>query len=371
VNRRVEELFVAGVDGYNRLPGAEPVSRVARNHGNFDQCVGCGLCNIGCRRLRKLSMLETYLPWAQELGAGIYAGIGAVRCELTGNGAGARRVTSLTVRDGHAQYRRIRIRKGVVVAAGAIGSSRFLFRSGVGGASVGAGLSCNFAVPPVVEFDHPVHAYDGLQMALHAIPESFDAIFETTFNPPGAHALSVPRHFARHARLMAAYTRSANFTALVGSDPAGVVSKDRDILFGRAVTWQPTANDLARVRKALVMIMRMARAAGGRRIFLPTHPVLEVPLDGGLDRFIERFTTVLHDHTFFNFVTAHPQGGNMMAAPTFEERVVERDFRVRGCDNLYACDASVFPRGIRVNPQWTIMALASLAGDDIARGHTA
>jgi choline dehydrogenase-like flavoprotein len=29
------------------------------------------------------------------------------------------------------------------------------------------------------------------------------------------------------------------------------------------------------------------------------------------------------------------------------------------------CDASVFPRGIRVNPQWTIMALASAAASRV------
>jgi choline dehydrogenase-like flavoprotein len=31
------------------------------------------------------------------------------------------------------------------------------------------------------------------------------------------------------------------------------------------------------------------------------------------------------------------------------------------------CDASIFPRGIRVNPQWTIMSLASEAAERIAK----
>ena len=49
-----------------------------------------------------------------------------------------------------------------------------------------------------------------------------------------------------------------------------------------------------------------------------------------------------------------------------DERVVDTDFRVRDCENLYVSDASVFPRGIRVNPQWTIMAVASAAARRIA-----
>ena len=58
--------------------------------------------------------------------------------------------------------------------------------------------------------------------------------------------------------------------------------------------------------------------------------------------------------------TAHPQGGN----PISDDRVhgvVDRDFRVHGFDNLYVCDASVFPTAITVNPQFTVMALAHYA----------
>lgn len=365
VNKRVEELLTKGVNGYNASLAGEQLTPVDRVAGNFNECVGCGLCNLGCRRQRKLSMLESYIPWSQGHGVHICSNVGAVACETEGSGA-RKRVTSVTVRTGHGEYRKIKVRKALIVAAGAIGSSRFLMRSGLGGQNVGKGLSCNFAVPPIVEFDREINAYDGLQMSLFAVPESHDAIFETTFNPPGAHAISMLHRFSRHARMMDAYTRSANFTALVGGDPAGQVSFKRDFLFGRAVEWAPTENDVLRIKKAMTTIVRIAKEAGAARIYLPTLPILEIPLDANLDRAIERFNRVLHDSSYFNFITAHPQGGNMMAADTFNERVLETDFRVRDCENLYVCDASVFPRGIRVNPQWTIMALASMAGEQIA-----
>jgi len=38
--------------------------------------------------------------------------------------------------------------------------------------------------------------------------------------------------------------------------------------------------------------------------------------------------------------------------------VVDSRFRVHGYDNLFVCDASVFPTTIRINPQLTIMAMA-------------
>jgi len=201
---------------------------------------------------------------------------------------------------------------------------------------------------------------------MFAAPDNFDAIFETTFFPPGSHSIALPVYFDRHSSMMSNYRQAANFTALVGSDPGGTVSPKRDVLFGRAVEWNQTTDDVLRIKKALATIVKISQAAGGKRILLPTHPVLEINLSSNVDDSIRDFDHVLNQKEYFNFVTAHPQGGNLMAADSFGERVVDLDFRVRDCENLFVCDASIFPRGIRVNPQWTIMALASKAAQRIA-----
>jgi choline dehydrogenase-like flavoprotein len=373
LNTRAQALFTTGVEKYNAsLAAGTPLgmgslSPVDRNSGNFLNCLGCGHCNIGCRYMRKLSVLETYIPWAQAEGIKVLSGVAAVQCD-TETAGGKKRVTGVIVRTRAGGFRRIRIRKSLIVAGGAIASSRFLLRSGVGGDGVGKSLSCNFAVPPLVEFPEAVNAFDGLQMALFAFPKSHDAVFETTFNPPGSFAIAVPLYMRKHAELMAAFTRTVNFTALVASDPAGLVSGKRDLLFGRAIEWAQTPNDIQRIKMAMATVIRIAQAAGARRVYLPTHPVLDVPLGGGSpEAIIKQMDRVLNDRKFFNFVTAHPQGGNLMADESFRERVIDLDFRVRDCDNLFVCDASVFPRGVRVNPQWTIMALASAAGERIAQ----
>jgi choline dehydrogenase-like flavoprotein len=57
--------------------------------------------------------------------------------------------------------------------------------------------------------------------------------------------------------------------------------------------------------------------------------------------------------------SAHPQGGNALGA------VVDEDFRVRGSDNVYLCDASVFPTSVHVNPQLTVMGMAQYAAQKI------
>jgi choline dehydrogenase-like flavoprotein len=367
VNAEVEDLFRRGVEGYNAAPeGFGTLSPAERLTGNFSNCLGCGLCNIGCKYLRKLSVLETYIPWAQAHGVQVFSGVGAVRCDTHGK-YDHKRVSSIIVRNAGGSYSKIHVRKAVILAAGAIASSRFLMRSGVGGAYVGKALSCNFAFPVGVIFDQIIDAFDGLQITLSASPDNCEAIFETYFNPPGAYSISTAAHFDRHDQMMQAYRRSLNFGALVGSDPSGSVSRKRDLLSGRAIEWEQTDAEIGRIKRALSTIVRIAAAAGGRQVILPTQPPLFLTLDSGLDEHLSALDRTLASRKDFNFFTAHPQGGNLMAGETVAERVVSPNFRVRDCDNLFVCDASIFPRSIRVNPQWTIMALASIAADRITR----
>ncbi len=58
--------------------------------------------------------------------------------------------------------------------------------------------------------------------------------------------------------------------------------------------------------------------------------------------------------------TGHPQGGNALSRDP-RKGVVDISFRVHGFENLYVCDASVFPTTIGVNPQLTVMTLADYA----------
>ena len=58
--------------------------------------------------------------------------------------------------------------------------------------------------------------------------------------------------------------------------------------------------------------------------------------------------------------TGHPQGGNAISG-TKSKGVVNPEFRVYDYNNLYVCDASVFPGSVGVNPQITVMSLANYA----------
>jgi choline dehydrogenase-like flavoprotein len=64
--------------------------------------------------------------------------------------------------------------------------------------------------------------------------------------------------------------------------------------------------------------------------------------------------------------TGHPQGGNVMSNDP-ATGVVDSGFKVFGFENLFVCDASVFPTSLGVNPQVTVMALAHYAAPLIAK----
>jgi choline dehydrogenase-like flavoprotein len=78
---------------------------------------------------------------------------------------------------------------------------------------------------------------------------------------------------------------------------------------------------------------------------------------------IERVVAEADD---ISFGSSHPQGGNPMSDDP-NRGVVDSDFRVHGFDNLFVCDASVFPDTIQANPQLTVMAIADYAASRIAQ----
>jgi choline dehydrogenase-like flavoprotein len=59
-------------------------------------------------------------------------------------------------------------------------------------------------------------------------------------------------------------------------------------------------------------------------------------------------------------LSSHPHGGNTINADP-EKGVVDPHLRVHGTTNLFVTDASVFPSKMRVNAQYSTMAIAHSA----------
>ncbi|MGH7491272.1 MAG: GMC family oxidoreductase N-terminal domain-containing protein [bacterium] len=348
------ELFLKGVKKFNATGQRISADVVS---ANIKECYGCGYCNMGCPYGKKLSMLDTALPWAQRDFPGRLHII--AECEvrrLHANGQAIRYVEAKRP-DGS----KIHIRaKTFVLSAGAIGSSYLLLRSKVGKSlPVGKQLSFNMGSYLTAEFDDEVNAHEGLQISHYGIPQPWRGfVYETWWNPPVVQALNMPGWFEDHFLNMRRYNHMMAVGVLVGT--SGNARVKRALTGGPDVLYKPEAEDLKKLADGLKTLGDILFKAGAERVMANTagYDVFEKPEE------LARLDTITMDPSYITLGTGHPQGGNCISQDP-KRGVVGPDFRVHGYDNLYICDASVFPSSLTVNPQLTIMALAHYAASRI------
>ena len=346
------QRFVDGVEAMDLRGQGYDIDLV---DANVHACPGSGYCNIGCPVGSKLSMLDTLLPDGQRRFGGklrIVAECTAtkvrdtadgavVECELWGGG-------KLTVTAGKA-----------VVAAGPVASSWLLMQSKLGGPRAGKGLSFNMGSPITADFAEPQHSYDGLQITHYVRPPAGSGfMLETWFNPVVSQALNMPGWLEDHARNMRRYDHLAAAGALIGTTATGEVR--RAITGGPDIRFTPERSDMERLIGALELTAEIYLRAGATRVMPNTfryHEFTEVEQLAELRRYVK-------DGTDLGIGTGHPQGGNALGEDPASS-VVGPDFRVHGTRHVYACDASVFPSSVTVNPQLTVMALADYAAPSV------
>lgn len=368
INSLVENKFKSGVEEYNKtLPPDEQLKYYGTVKVNHLSNIGDGNWNLGNKRMRKRSMLETYIPWSEARGVSVVSNMTAVRFVPSSKGDKAEYVI---LRTDNGNLQRVKVRKAVIVAGGVIASSHFLMRSEVKNENIGQNVSCNFAFPLTFEYDEIIKAFDGEQITLAAKDPKSRAIFETYFNPPAAFALaSVPFTFDRRDSIIKKYKYMINYGALIGSETNGVILKKADLLNGQAFTWKLGENDLSNIKYAITTLIKLGQGSGSTRVILPTKPGIEVNLgnQSEVDSFLKTFNDFPLRITDIFLNTAHPQGGNLMAGAKSGTRVVDENFKVAGYDNVFVTDASLFPTSLTVNPQWTIMAMSSMAAKSVLK----
>jgi choline dehydrogenase-like flavoprotein len=323
---------------------------------NIKDCLGSGYCNIGCAYGKKLSALDNILPRAQQQfgeGLRIFSECMAEHIETRG-----RRATEVVCRLGDG--RRLRVAADtVVVSGGALASSLLLQRSGLGGKLAGTGLSFNVGAPLTADFKEELHSYDGLQITHGYRPPGEDQlILESWFNPVGTQALMMPGWFSDHFENMRRYSHLSCIGVVVGSQRNGTVTAKRGR--GMKLSYDPTEADLALMIKGTKLAARIHFASGALRVMPMTfrsRSYTSVEQVNELDE-------IVHDNTDIGLHTSHPQGGNAISRDP-AKGVIDERFGIHGIENVFVCDASVFPSSVTVNPQLTVMALADYAAAGI------
>jgi choline dehydrogenase-like flavoprotein len=319
-------------------------------HRNARGCVGSGVCAWGCPTAAKQHPGLTYVPRAWEAGATTYTGCRAEDVEV--EHGRARAVLARTKGGG-----RLRVRaEQVVVAAGAIGTPLLLSRARLAGASgqLGRNLSIHPATAVKALMDEDVDMFDGVPQSLYVDEFASDGIMlEGAAGPPDYAAGSFGTWGDEHRETMLRYRQVSQFGLMVSDVSRGTVRRRLGLTVLR---YDLVAQDVERIRRGLLRLAELYWAAGARRVFLPVAGLgaLDTP---DLAPLRERRLRAA-DLTLMAF---HPLG-TARAAARAEDGVVDGDLALHGVRGVHVADGSVVPSALGVNPQLTIMALATRLG---------
>jgi choline dehydrogenase-like flavoprotein len=156
-----------------------------------------------------------------------------------------------------------------------------------------------------------------------------------------------PEHQAR----LRAVPNIAMFGAMLHDDAGGRVRTG----IGRepVVTYRMSPRDRARMPRLIRVLAETFLAAGAREVYLP--------ILGHAPVTPETFARVDFEHIHgrhFDSASQHPLGSCRMGASP-NTSVVDADGQVWGVRELYVADGSIVPTSLGVNPQVSIMAMAT------------
>jgi choline dehydrogenase-like flavoprotein len=318
--------------------GAE---RLGWSHGylkrNARGCVGSGVCAFGCPTSAKQHTGITYVPRARSAGATVLTGADARRVLVHG-----RRSAGVLART--ADGRDLEVRAPlVVIAAGTIHTPILLARSGLGAASgqLGRNLSLHPATAAVAQMEERVDMARGVPQSFYVdefAPEGI--MLETIAGPPAYVAMSLPLIGRRHADAMAAYPYLAQIGLMVCDGGRGEV---RSLGRRPLIRYDLGRAEIERFRAGIARVDMLLRAAGAREVYLPLPPGAVPARARARDLKLMAF---------------HPLG-TARADARVAHGVVDGDLAVHDVAGLYVADGSVLPSAPGVNPQLTIMALAT------------
>lgn len=335
------------------LDAAAPATWFRKNYGPREggsQCVFCGYCNTGCPYGRKQGMAQSFLIDAHRSGARILPEASVREIVWAERGGDKRHAVGVRIVLPDWRGKTIRARKGVVVAAGALASSRILADSGISG--TGTDISLNIACPVVAlmpERQGAMNAWDEDQMTTYV--DRGDFLLESHFQPPMSMSTLMPGWQREHARRMQNYNRLASAGVLIPADRCG-----RLVNGGLSFKLRDDV-ELPLLRRALATLCRVHFAAGAEEVY----PAIArgVTLRPG-DPIERRLAELIREPDDVTLSSSHPQGGNARNRDA-NRGVVDLDCRLHAADNVLVTDASTFTSCIRVNAQLTTMAMAHYA----------
>ncbi len=325
----------------------EPVRR------NTDGCRGHGRCNFGCPEKAKLSVDQSYLPRAVAKGATVYSHCRVERVVVKGGRARGVVGRVLDARNGQPGHKLTVHAKRVVIAGSAWFTPGILRRSGVRSPVLGKRMTLHPGFRMMAAFDEPVEGWKGaMQSAFADAFEDRGRTLVSLFIPVSVIGATMPGIGPEHVKRARRMRYVAMFGGMIHDEGGGTVRRGP----GGApfATYRMSKRDRARVPDIIRTMGSTFLAAGATEIFPPV-----LGLDRGLDAdAFERFPFESLPGRRFECSSQHPLGTARIGTDA-RSSVCDPNGRVWGTEELYVVDGSVLPTSLGVNPQESIMAVAT------------
>lgn len=356
------------------LDGARALGWRARAGAiNARECVRSGFCGIGCRYGAKQSTLVTYVPRAIAAGARLFSDVRVERIEIAkpnGNSVRSLKRVSGTVLDhtkGSSGQPRGKVQVEapiVVLAAGAVGTPAILQRSGLAGGAVGKFLRLHPTSAVIGIYDREMYGAAGIPLSsvcdefLRSGENGYGSWIECPPMLPGLASIAVPGFGAEHRDVMRLFPRLGALIVLArdGAEKkrsSGEVRVDRR---GRPhMTYRLSNADRFNLVEGLKSAARLHLAAGAAEV----RTAHSVPLRIRTDADIVRMHDAQYGPNQLGLFSAHVNGTCRIGTDPRTSGCGPNGER-HGVKGLYVADGSLLPTAPGVNPQETIMALATV-----------
>jgi len=324
---------------------------------NAPGCDGSGFCDFGCRTDARRGTNIAYIPPALERGSMLFTGLRAEHVVIEGGRAVG---IDAVAKNG----RPIRVRaRAVVLAGGAIPTPLFLLKQGICNASgqVGRNLtthpSCGFSAI----FDEEIRGHAHIPQGYACDEFLRDGMLITAAQPDLNIAAAVLPFAGRRLMETLGHIDHLAYFAMLIRDSSRNGRVWRDVGGIPAITYSVTAEDVDRMHRAMVRVGEMCLAAGATRLH-PTALKMR-SLKGPSD--LQAFRSARLGAGDYAFTSYHPLGTSKMGRDP-KTSVVDTSHETHDVRGLYIVDGSTVPGPLGVNPQLTIMAMATRAAEKIA-----
>jgi cholesterol oxidase len=335
-------------------------------------CQLCGRCMVGCPHGAKNTLVKNYLYLAERRGAQVMAERTVIDVRPLGKGDGSDGYEVESVRSGSwlRREKRVHRARGVVIAAGPLGTNLLLQRCKLGGSlprlsrRLGELVRTNSEaiLAVTVPDDYPDDLTKRVAISSSIYPDPYTHIETVTYGNDGdsmrrLYTLlvgdgtrltrplkllgQIARHPGRLVKLMFAknWSRRTIIVLVMQTLDNAMALRPKKGPFGSM--WLSTEQDPERPNPTFIPIANeaaewLAKRTGGIAQTSMTEALFNVP------------------------TTAHILGGAVIG-PDAQHGVVDAHQHVYGYENLLVCDGAAVPANVGVNPSLTITALAEHA----------